>query len=158
MTNLALFKPYRNQKSLTAQSPGNLFADVFDTFLNDDFFKNYPATQDMLLKPSLDIAETDKAWTVSIEIPGVEEKDINLEVENRTITVSGEKKRETMEQDENWHRVERSYGSFQRVLSLPEDVDENKIDASFKNGVLTLTLPRDAKANSNRKTIKIKKA
>ncbi len=96
------------------------------------------------LKPSVDIAETDKDYAIRIEVPGVDEKDIRLELSGDTLTVSGEKKRESEEKDKRWHRIERSYGAFKRVLNLPEDANADKIDAKFKNGVLTITMPRKA--------------
>lgn len=158
MTNLTPFKPFARQPQTRPQARVSLFDDLFETFMNDDFFKAPSSSSDLILRPNLDIAESDKEYAVSIEIPGVEEKDIKLEVEDRTLTVSGEKNRESDEFGKNWHRVERSYGSFQRVLSLPDDVNENKINALFKNGVLTVSLPRSQDSKNKKKTINIKAA
>jgi HSP20 family protein len=108
-----------------------------------------------LLKPTLDIGATEKEYAISIEVPGVDQKDIKLEISGNTLTVRGEKKQEQEEKKKNYYRMERSYGSFQRVLSLPEDADQGKIDAVFKNGVLTITMPRKALPQSAVKRIEI---
>lgn len=97
---------------------------------------------DMMLRPSVDIAENRKDYTVTAEIPGVDEDDVKLELMGDTLIISGEKKQEKETEEDNMHRIERSYGSFRRTLSLPEDVDLDNIDARFDKGVLTVTLPR----------------
>ncbi len=109
-----------------------------------------------LLKPMVDIGVNDKEYTISIEVPGVDLKDIKLEVVNNTLTISGEKKQEEKEKGKNHYRVERSYGSFQRVLALPDDANQDKVQASYKKGVLTVTMPRKALPNPAIKQINIK--
>lgn len=99
-----------------------------------------PGLNDGILKPTLDLGATDKEYTVTLEIPGVDEKDVRLEIVNDTLTIQGEKKQEAEEKGKNYYRMERSYGSFQRMLSLPEDADQNDVTATFKNGVLTVTM------------------
>jgi HSP20 family protein len=113
---------------------------------------------DGILKPTLDLGATDKEYTITVEIPGVDEKDIKLEIVNDTLTISGEKKQEKEEKEKDYYRMERSYGSFQRVLSLPEDADQEKINATFKKGVLTVTMPRKALPKSDVKQIEVKTA
>jgi HSP20 family protein len=95
-----------------------------------------------MLKPTLDLSATDKDYTVTVEIPGVDEKDLKLEIVNDTLTIRGEKKQANEEKGNNFYRLERSYGSFQRMLSLPEDADQDDVKATFKKGVLTVTMPR----------------
>lgn len=95
-----------------------------------------------MLKPTLDLAATDSEYTLAVEIPGVDEKDIVLEVADDTLTIRGEKRQEKEDKKKDFYRVERSYGSFQRVLSLPEDADQNEVKATFRKGVLTVTIPR----------------
>lgn len=119
---------------------------VFDSFFRGTGF---PAafsggSQNAVIKPSLDLKATDKEYQISIELPGVEEKDVSIEIEGGSLAVSGEKKSEIKEEDEKkgYCRVERSYGSFRRVLALPEDSDPEKIAAKFKNGVLDIVIPR----------------
>ena len=110
------------------------------------------------LKPNVDIAASDKQYTITVEVPGVDENDIKLEQYDDTLVVKGEKKQESEKSEEDFYRVERAYGSFQRVLNLPEDADRDNIDAQFKNGVLTITLPRKAEAKPEGKVININKA
>lgn len=110
----------------------------------------------VLLKPTLDLAVTDQAYTLTVEIPGVDEKDVKLEIVNDTLTIRGEKRQESEEKEKNYYRMERSYGSFQRVLCLPEDVDQDAVKASFAKGILTITLPRKAVPKSDVKHIEIK--
>lgn len=132
----------------------------------DNFFQRFdnlmPASfgSNALLKPNVDIRENKKNYKVTIEVPGVEESDIKLELQDGTLTVSGEKKYEKEDKDENTHFVERSYGSFRRVLSLPQDIDQDAIDAKFRNGVLTITVPRKqmAKPKEESKVIAINRA
>ncbi len=111
-----------------------------------------------LLKPRLDLGATEKNYTISLEMPGVNEKDIHLEVLNDTLTIRGEKKQEKEEKNKNYYRLERSYGSFQRTLSLPQDSDVDHIDAKMKNGVLDITIPRMTLPEKQVKQIEVKYA
>ncbi len=99
-----------------------------------------------LLMPQVDIGESQKDYTITVEVPGVQENDIDLTVNEGTLTIRGEKRDEHEKKDQHYHRIERSYGSFQRMLSLPTDVDENTIQAKFKDGVLTITIQKDPQA------------
>lgn len=117
-----------------------------------------PRLVDGMLKPTLDLGASDKEYAITIEVPGVNQKDIKLEIVNDTLTISGEKKQEKEEKEKNFYRMERSYGSFRRVLSLPEDVDQDGVEATFKNGVLTVTLPRKPLPKSDVKQIAVKSA
>jgi HSP20 family protein len=110
----------------------------------DDFFR-VPARNTQAGRafyPSVDIKEDDKQIVLTSDLPGIDQKDIKVTVEDGTLTLSGERKFEKSTDEENFHRVERSFGSFERSFSLPETVDEDKIVASYKNGVLELTLPK----------------
>jgi len=112
-----------------------------------------------LLRPHVDVASTEKEYTITVEVPGVEEKDVKLELtHDGQLVVRGEKKQEKEQKDKNFHRVERSYGSFQRTFSLPEDANQENINASFKNGLLTITLQRKAISQTPAKRIEIRKA
>ena len=95
-----------------------------------------------VLRPSLDIHETEKQYVITLEVPGVEEKDIQLTLDDDVLWVRGEKRQEEERKDAQYHFVERSYGSFQRALNLPADANQDAINASFKNGVLTITLDK----------------
>lgn len=134
--------------SLPARSPGG-------SSLWDEGFFPGPLTEG-LLKPTIDIGATDKEYAISVEVPGVDQKDVKIEIANNTLTIKGEKKQEKEEKEENYYRMERSFGSFQRVLALPEDADHDGVKATFKNGVLTLKLPRKALPHSAVKQIEIK--
>jgi HSP20 family protein len=94
--------------------------------------------------PRIDVSETEKTIQVTAELPGLEEKDIEVTFVDGTLTISGEHKEETEKKDEEkkYYVKERTYGSFQRVLSIGENVDQDKIKAAFKNGVLTVELPK----------------
>ena len=95
-------------------------------------------------RPSVDIQEKDNNYLISVEIPGVEEKDIKLNVDGDQLTISGEKRQEEASEEKGkYHRVERRYGSFYRMLSLPHDANAQDIHASFKDGVLEVSVPRD---------------
>ncbi len=115
-------------------------------------------TKGVMLKPNMDIEASDKEYLLTVEVPGVAEGNIKLELADNTLTIKGEKKQESESKEKDAYRIERSYGSFQRVLSLPEDADQDKIDAHFKHGVLTIILPRKVVAKSKGKVIDIKHA
>lgn len=120
---------------------------------------SFDVLSNALLKPSIDIAEKKKAYTITVEVPGVDEDDIDLELSGNSLVITGEKRHEKEEDDENYHRVERAYGSFRRVLTLPEDAEPDKIKANYKKGVLTIDLPRKSGAGKfGSKRIEIDKA
>jgi HSP20 family protein len=111
-----------------------------------------------MLKPTLDVGATDKEYSITIEIPGVDERDVKLEITGNTLTIRGEKKQEKEERERDYYCVERSYGSFQRVLSLPDDVDQERVEAKFAKGVLTVSLPRKTMPQSEVKRIEVKRS
>lgn len=106
--------------------------------------------------PPTDIDESDKEYTVSIELPGLDAGDIDLSVGDNMLTVKGEKKSEREEEEKGYHLAERSYGCFERSFRLPEGVDTEKIDASFDKGVLKITLPKHAEARKKARKISVK--
>jgi len=110
-----------------------------------------------LLRPQVDISADDNQYTVTVEVPGVERDDVELELSKDSLIIKGEKKQEKEDKDKQYYRVERSYGQFQRVLALPEDAIQDEIAASFKDGVLTVTIPRKAQPKSEVKHIEINK-
>jgi len=103
--------------------------------------------------PSVDIRETDDALLVQAELPGIDKKDIHLEVRDGVLTISGERRYEKDVKEENVHRVERAYGKFSRSFSLPSNVDADKVDATMKNGVLEVRLPKRESAKPKAITI-----
>jgi HSP20 family protein len=125
---------------------------VFERFL-EPLWEEMPAATGEWA-PSLDISETKDALVVKAEVPGVDPKDIEISLRGDYLTVRGEKRHEKEEKDEKYHRVERSYGSFMRAVQLPAATDANKVTATFKNGLLTITLPKTPAAKGT--TIPVK--
>jgi len=115
-----------------------------------------------LLTPRIDISETDKELRVTAELPGVEQRDIAVNLAGDVLTITGEKRTEAEsksgDKEPMYHRVERSYGSFQRTMTVPYDIDPAKVEAKFKDGVLTVTLPKPAEVQRQARQIEIKKA
>jgi HSP20 family protein len=108
--------------------------------------------------PSVDIVETEKAYEVTAELPGMDEKNIEVKLANGGLRIKGEKKEEKEEKKKDYYLSERRYGSFERYFRVPEGVDTDKIEASFKKGVLTVTLPKKAEAQKPEKKIEVKAA
>jgi len=108
--------------------------------------------------PKIDFSEDESALAVVAELPGMEEKDIQVSLQEDMLTIKGEKKYEQEKKEKEFHRLERSFGSFQRSVRVPKEIDANKIKASFKNGVLTITLPKSAKAKESARRIEVKSA
>ena len=92
--------------------------------------------------PPVDIQETENELIFKADLPGMEMNDIDVRMENATLTIRGERKFESKKEDGGWHRMERSYGTFERVFALPNTVDVEKVKADYKNGTLTITLPK----------------
>jgi HSP20 family protein len=132
-----------------------LFDEFFDRPFGLSPFFNEPAFMGGFA-PNMDVSETEKEVTISAELPGLEPEDINISLDHNILTVSGEKHAEKEEKDKRYYRVERSYGSFSRSIPLPEGVEEDNIDATFKRGVLKIKLPKTAEAQKKSKKITIK--
>jgi HSP20 family protein len=107
--------------------------------------------------PNLDVHENDKAMTIEVELPGIDEKDVSVTVNNGYLTIRGEKKTEREEKKDNYHLAERSFGSFERSLRLPETLDESKIEAHFDKGVLRISAPKRPDALKAERKIEIGK-
>jgi len=106
--------------------------------------------------PAVDVAEKDNEYEITAELPGMDESNIEVKLANGTLTIRGEKSESKEEKKKDYHLSERRYGSFQRSFSVPEGVDAEKIEASFKNGVLSLKLPKTPAAQKAEKKIAIK--
>ena len=131
--------------------------------LFEDFPARWPSFQFERLAPrmplpAIEMTETDKAYKVTVEVPGIDAADIEVNVENDTLVVSGEKKEEREEKERDFYRSERSYGAFERRIALPPGADADKIKAKAKNGVLAITLPKSAEAKNNKRRIEIEAA
>ncbi len=113
--------------------------DIIESFWREPFnFSLFGEPQ----YPAVNISENDKEIKVKAEIPGIDPKDVELTIQNNTLVLKGEKKFEEEEKKDNFHRVECRYGSFYRTIPLPAEIDESKVSAKFKNGVLEIKLPK----------------
>lgn len=128
----------------------------------DDFFKGFETlsiggAEERLrgFSPSVDMKENEKELTIKAELPGIDEKDIEVSLADDVLTLQGEKKEEKEQKGKDYYHVERSFGSFRRVLPLPIGADTQKAEASFKKGVLTITIPKSEEAKSKVKRIAI---
>lgn len=130
---------------------------MFDDFFADfDRFGVRPFAEGTSFSPSIDLSETDSEVKVVAELPGLGENDVNVSLAHNVLTISGEKKDEHEEEKENFHLIERSYGTFKRSVALSEEIDPDGVEASFKNGVLTVVLPKTTKAQEEVKKIQVK--
>jgi len=105
--------------------------------------------------PRVDIKETANELVVSADVPGIDKKDVNVSMKEGVLSISGERKSEQRAEGENWHRIERVFGSFQRSFYIPVDVDESKIKASYKDGVLNIALPKKEEAKKKEIPIQV---
>jgi HSP20 family protein len=108
--------------------------------------------------PAVDVAETEKTYEITAELPGMDEKNIEVKVSNGNLTITGEKQEEKEEKKKDYYLKERHFGSFERSFQIPEGVDPSKIEATFKKGVLKVTLPKKVEALKTDKKIEIKAA
>lgn len=127
-----------------------LRGNISPEFKDDEFFKMN------LLTPFLDVASDDKEYSVKVELPGIKVDDISIEYSGNMLTIKGEKHQEVEEKEKDYYRVERQYGAFQRVLYIPDDGDADRISSNFKNGVLSVTIPRKSLPQKESKKIKVK--
>src|SRR6056297_1495695 len=104
----------------------------------------------------MDIEETGEEFKLTAELPGMEKKDVNISLKDDVLTISGEKKEEKKEQKKDYYRSERVFGKFQRSFRLPEIIEEDKIEAEFKNGILNVTIPKSKETVTKEKQIEIK--
>lgn len=111
----------------------------------------WPSAGAELASLAIDVTEDDKAYKVTAELPGLEEKDVNVTVNNDVLLIKGEKPQQKEEKDKNHYLCERSYGAFQRSFALPIDVDRNAVTAQIAKGVLTVTMPKTAESRDVRK-------
>jgi HSP20 family protein len=133
--------------------------------LFDDFFAGFDVAPRSLaaggfgaFMPSIDVKESEKDFTIRAELPGVDEKDVEITVTNDAVTIKGEKKEEKEDKGKNYYYMERSYGSFNRVIPLAVETDTNKAEAGFKNGVLNITIPKKPSAKTKGTKVPIKAA
>jgi len=132
----------------------NLVDRFFGGFDLDPFGGSELATGDFM--PRVDVSENDKEIKVTAELPGMDDKDIDVTLSRDSLTIRGEKQEESEDKGKDYYRSERRYGSFHRMVPLSSEVDESKAEADFKKGVLKIKLPKTPEAQTSRKKIKVK--
>jgi HSP20 family protein len=150
-------------KSLIPVSRDRNIANTFNPFLSlqreveqlfDDFTRGWPTVGASELVPNTDVTENDKEIQIMAELPGLEEKDVQINVADNVLTIKGEKKSEKEEKDKNYRLVERSYGSFSRSIELPAGINPDSIKATIAKGVLTVVVPKPAPAQVKKIDVK----
>jgi HSP20 family protein len=142
---------------------------LFDRFSSDLLWPSFPRLLDdrslfgfrpsfAMPTPAMDVSEDFDAYKLSAELPGMNEKEIEVAVIDGMLTLTGEKKQEKEQNDKNYHLSEREYGSFKRSFTLPDGIDADKISADFAKGVLTITLPKKQEAKAPPKKVEVKAA
>ena len=133
-----------------------MFDDVLRGVGMPSLFGQAGRVTEDVLRPQLDIAERADDYLITVEVPGVDQSDVDIELNGESLVISGEKRQESRDESDSYHRVERSYGAFRRVLTLPGDTDRTKIDANFKDGVLKVSVAKHQDAKSEARKIEIK--
>jgi HSP20 family protein len=122
--------------------------------LFEDFSRGFPSIRGADLTPRMDVYETDKEIELTAELPGLEEKDVEINIADGLLTIHGEKKSEREEKDKNYRLIERRYGSFSRTVELPSDVDPDKIKATISKGILKVSIPKPPEKNVKKIEVK----
>jgi HSP20 family protein len=128
---------------------------LFDNLFRPGNADDYPLTPSAW-SPAVDVAESDTAFVVKMELPGVAKEDVHITMEQNVLSVKGEKKQEKESKTSDFHRIERSYGTFQRSFSLPSTVKADRIDATFRDGILNVTLPKAEESRPKEIEVKVK--
>ena len=147
MMNLVRWNPWREVSTLHNR---------FNRFVDDPFFRIGRLDENAnpgLWNPAVDLYEKDDHYVIKAELPGVDKDDIKVDLKDRVLTLSGERAYDNEVKEENYYRRERSYGKFQRVFTLPADVDSDKISAEFKEGVLRVEVPKPEEKKPKQVTI-----
>ena len=131
--------------------PSSSRSSLWDKMLNNDFMP--------VFKASVDVASDDKQYTITLEAPGLEQKDLSIELKDQILVIKGNKQQEQKESDKHYYRIERRYGAFERVLAVPDDANINLINATMDKGLLKIIIPRKEvlESKAKAKTIEIKK-
>ena len=132
--------PWKRKKESHTNELRREIHNMYDRFFEPSFLPSSYIFGEGKWDPNIDISEGRKDITVKAEIPGIEAKDFDISIDGRLLTIRGEKKQEQKEKEETYYRVERSYGYFNRTIELPSEVDPDKVDASYKRGILKIKL------------------
>lgn len=150
------FESFRREIEALQREMDRLFERVWGEAESASLLPEYWSRRELI--PQLDVVEDDKAFHVNIELPGMDEKDVDVTLSDRVLTIRGEKKEDKETKEKDFYRRERAYGSFRRSIEIPVAVDTSKIEASFSKGVLKITLPKTKEAQEKIKHIEVKAA
>jgi len=139
------YNPFAELEALAEQ-----FTKVLQTTKEDDIAK------DIAFVPAVNTREADDAYYIEVELPGVKKEDINIDIDENTLTISGERKIKEEHKEDTFYKVESYYGKFERSFALPEDADVEKIEAEFKDGILEIKIPKKVQVENKPKKIEIK--
>ena len=142
--------PWERERSLISRPYRSLLDSFFEEFRLPSLFRE----EEREWIPALDMSETDKEIIVQMEVPGIDPKDIEVTLTNNVLTIKGEKKLERKEEGEDFHRIERRFGTFSRSIRLPVEVNADAVEATYKNGVLKLVLPKTEESRAKRIEVK----
>ncbi len=167
MFNLTPWKskrlPIRHEEQHPVYTLQREMNSLFDNFFGAGDWFQYPERSGFggeqsfgEIAPRVDVSETDKELLVKVELPGMTEKDVEVSIANGLLTIKGEKKQEKEENEKGWYRMERQYGSFSRSLMLPYEIQDDKAEALYKHGVLTIKMPKAVTAGKETKSIAVK--
>jgi HSP20 family protein len=145
----------RNQDwgGLTGRDFSHAFSDLYNRFFDGDFFSTDLAETGW--SPRVDLFEKDGKVIVKADIPGIDEKKLDVQLRNGVLTISGNKEETVEKKERNIHRIERSYGSFIRSILLPEGIDQEAVNADYQKGVLTITIPKAKEAQTEKISVKV---
>ncbi len=142
--------PWKRKKNHHAQELNREIDNIYDRFFEPDFMPSSYLFGKGKWGPKLDISEGRRDIKIQAEIPGIEAEDFDISIDGRLLNIRGEKKQEQTEKEETYYRVERSYGYFNRTIELPAEVDPDKVDASYKKGILKIKLRKTKSAETKR--------
>lgn len=128
--------------SLIRKNPDWMAPATIDRFV-DRFFNDSLEQTQTAFTPKVDIAESEKAFEIQVAVPGLEKKDINIDLRDGLLTISGERKFVKKDKEKNFHAVQTQYGTFKRSFQLPDSIEEGKIEASYESGILSVVIPKD---------------
>jgi HSP20 family protein len=142
--------PWKRKKDNIVTEYRRDLDNLYDRFFEPNFLPSSFLFDEGKWGPTLDISEGRKDITVRAEIPGIEAKDFDISIDGRLLTIKGEKKQERKQREETYYRVERSYGYFNRTIQLPAEVNPDKVEATYKRGILKIKLPKSKENESKR--------
>ncbi|BBB56398.1 MAG: Hsp20/alpha crystallin family protein [Rickettsiaceae bacterium] len=137
------YLPKLRSKSESIRTRDSVFDDLFNELYS--LPTSFLSKSGVDLSPRIDISETDAAYKIEAELPGINQKEIDVKIDNNILTIKGKKEDIKEEKEKNYHLRERYYGAFQRSISLPNNIEPEKIKASFENGVLNISVPKNDK-------------